>query len=154
MTDTAIAELAPEVGVRAACEVLRAAQAGYYRRHRQSPPPQRPDPIPHRDRHQPRALTETERQAILDQLRRPVCVDVSPRGARTPLDPGHLGRSDLLRHHCVQAGRESGKRQAPPAGHLRPELRDRAPNLCVIRASPSCGRQVDYYYLCDLVSGT
>ena len=39
MTDTAIAELAPEVGVRAACEVLGAAQAGYYRRHRQSPPP-------------------------------------------------------------------------------------------------------------------
>ena len=45
MTDTAIAELAPEVGVRAACEVLGAAQAGYYRRHRQSPTPQRPDPI-------------------------------------------------------------------------------------------------------------
>ena len=54
MTDTAIAELAPEVGVRAACEVLGAAQAGYYRRHRQSAdtaaagpdPAPRPPPAP------------------------------------------------------------------------------------------------------------
>jgi len=36
MTDTAIAELAPQVGVRAACEVLGVAQTGYYRRHRQT----------------------------------------------------------------------------------------------------------------------
>lgn len=55
MTDAAIIELAPQVGVRAACKAVGAAQAGYYRRHRQSPPPPRPEPIPHRARHQPRA---------------------------------------------------------------------------------------------------
>ena len=92
MTDTAIAELAPEVGVRAACEVLGAAQAGYYRRHRQSPPPQRPDPIPHRERHQPRALREAERQAILDQLHSDRFVDVAPNAPRRCLDPLTTGQ--------------------------------------------------------------
>ena len=76
MTDTAIAELAPEVGVRAACEVLGAAQAGYYRRHRQSPPPQRLGPIPQRDRRQPRALSDDRaashpRAAAQRPVRRP-----------------------------------------------------------------------------------
>jgi putative transposase len=37
MTDQAVMELAPQLGVRAACEAVGAAQAGYYRRHRQSP---------------------------------------------------------------------------------------------------------------------
>jgi hypothetical protein len=32
VTDTAIADLAPQLGVRAACEAVGAAQAGYYRR--------------------------------------------------------------------------------------------------------------------------
>ena len=36
MTDGAIKELAARVGVREACEAVGAAQAGYYRRHRQS----------------------------------------------------------------------------------------------------------------------
>ena len=44
MTDTAIAELAPRVGVRDACQAVGAAQAGYYRRHRTSPAPERPAP--------------------------------------------------------------------------------------------------------------
>ena len=60
MTDAAITELAPLIGVRAACERLGAAQAGYYRRHRQSPAPPRPEPVPHRDRQQPRALGDVE----------------------------------------------------------------------------------------------
>lgn len=50
MTDAAIAELAPVTGVRDACAAVGAAQASWYRRHRQSPPPARPAPIPHRDR--------------------------------------------------------------------------------------------------------
>ena len=68
MTDTAIAELAPRIGVRDACEVVGAAQAGYYRRHRRSPAPTRPAPAPHRDRAQPRPLSQAERQAVLDEL--------------------------------------------------------------------------------------
>lgn len=34
MTDQAITELTPQVGVRAACEAVGAAQASWYRRHR------------------------------------------------------------------------------------------------------------------------
>ena len=45
MTDQAVAELAPRIGVRDACDALGASQAGYYRRHRHSPAPQRPAPI-------------------------------------------------------------------------------------------------------------
>ncbi len=40
MIDAAIAELAPSVGVRAACDAVGVAQASYYRRHRHSPAPQ------------------------------------------------------------------------------------------------------------------
>ena len=78
MTDQAVSELAPQLGVRAACEAVGAAQAGYYRRHRQSPPPQRPEPIPHRQRRQPRALSAAEQQAILDVLHSDRFVDVAP----------------------------------------------------------------------------
>ena len=116
MTDTAIAELAPQVGVRAACEVLGAAQAGYYRRHRQSPPPQRPEPIPHRDRHQPRALSEAERQAILDAAaQRPVRRCLTDRGVghaagRKGLPGLDLDVLPLLR----QAGQSRERRRRPP----------------------------------------
>jgi hypothetical protein len=93
VTDAAITELAPIIGVREACENLGAAQAGYYRRNRQSPTPPRPQPVPHRDRHQPRALSVEERQAILDQLHSPRFVDSAPAEVwATLLDEGvYLG---------------------------------------------------------------
>jgi len=131
VTDTAIAELAPEVGVRAACEVLGAAQAGYYRRHRQSPPPQRPDPIPHRDRHQPRALTEAERHAILDQLHSDRFVDVSPTEVwATLLDEGvYLGSISTFYRLLGQAGESrERRRQATHPATVKPELVATAPN--------------------------
>ena len=60
MTDQAVSELAPRIGVREACDALGASQAGYYRRHRKSPTPARPAPIGHRYRPQPRALSGAE----------------------------------------------------------------------------------------------
>lgn len=48
MTDQAVIELTPQLGLRGACEVIGVSQAGYYRRHRQSPAPPRPEPIAHR----------------------------------------------------------------------------------------------------------
>ena len=78
MTDTAIAELVPCGGVRDACQAVGAAQASYYRRHRASPPPARSVPIVHRDRHQPRALSQAERHAILDVLHSDRFVDMAP----------------------------------------------------------------------------
>ena len=50
VTDTAIADLAT-AGVRAACEAVGAAQAGYYRRHGKARS-RRPAPIPHQQRRQ------------------------------------------------------------------------------------------------------
>jgi putative transposase len=93
VTDSAVAELAPQIGVRAACAAVGAAQAGYYRRHRISPAPVRPVPVAHRDRLQPRALSEHEQQGILDVLHSPRFVDVAPAEVwATLLDEGvYLG---------------------------------------------------------------
>ena len=78
MTDQAVAELAGRIGVRDGCVAIGASQAGYYRRHRVSPAPERPAPIPHRERPQPRALSAQEQQAILDVLHSDRFVDMSP----------------------------------------------------------------------------
>ena len=43
MIDQAVGELTPLVGVRAGCAAVGEAQARWYRRHRQSPPPPKPD---------------------------------------------------------------------------------------------------------------
>ena len=89
MTDAAVAELAPMIGIRAACGAVGAAQAGYYRRHRHSPAPERPAPVPHRDRAQPRALGELEQQAILDMLHSDRFADLAPAEVwATLLDEG------------------------------------------------------------------
>jgi len=78
VSEAAVAELAPRIGVRAACDALGIAQASYYRRHRTSPAPARPTPTTHRDRAQPRALSAAEAQAILDELHSTRFADKSP----------------------------------------------------------------------------
>jgi hypothetical protein len=93
VTGTAITELAPAIGVRAACDAAGAAQAGYYRRNRRSAALPRPAPVPHRDRAQPRALTLAEQQAILHQLHSDRFADMAPAEVwATLLDEGvYLG---------------------------------------------------------------
>ena len=125
MTDTAIAELAPTLGVREACQVLGAAQAGYYRRHRHSAAPQRPAPVEHRDRCQPRALSHAERQAILDQLPSARFVDMSPTEVwATLLDDGvYLGSISTFYRLLRQAGEtRERRRQATHPATVKPEL--------------------------------
>ena len=120
MTDRAVAELAPHVGVRAACRAVGAAQAGYYRRHRHSPPPQRPAPLEHRERVQPRALSLSERQAILEQLHSDRFVDHAPAQVwATLLDEGvYLGSISTFYRLLRQAGetRCCGSRRLRPRG--------------------------------------
>ena len=131
MTDTAIAELAPQVGVREACQAVGAAQAGYYRRHRHSPPPQRPTPVGHRERAQPRALSKAERQAILDQLHSDRFVDMSPTEVwATLLDQGvYLGSISTFYRLLRQTGEtRERRRQATHPATVRPELVATAPN--------------------------
>ena len=129
MTDTAIAELAPVIGVRDACEAVGAAQAGWYRR--QSPAPERPAPVPHRERVQPRALAEDERQAILDELHSDRFADVSPIEVwAILLDEGrYLGSPSTFYRLLRQAsGTRERRRQATHPASVKPELVASAPN--------------------------
>jgi putative transposase len=131
VTDTAITELAPTIGVRAACDAVGAAQAGYYRRNRRSPAPPRRAPIPHRDRAQSRALAEAEQQAIFDQLHSDRFVDVSPAEVwATLLDEGvYLGSISTFYRLLRLAGESrERRRQATHPASVKPELVATAPN--------------------------
>src|SRR6202171_6037961 len=118
MTDQAVADLAGRIGVRDACLAVGASQAGYYRRHRVSPAPERPAPIPHRERPQPRALSAQEQQAILDVLHSDRFVDMSPAQVwATLLDEGvYLGSQSTFYRLLRQAGEVRERRaQAHPS---------------------------------------
>jgi len=131
VTDDAIRALAPVIGTRAACAASGRAQASYYRRHRVSPAPPRPAPIPHRDRAQPRALDAAERAAILAVLHEHRFLDSSPAQVwATLLDEGvYLGAHStfyrLLRAHGESRDR---RRQATHPARVKPELLASAPN--------------------------
>jgi len=88
------------VGIRAACVAVGVAQAGYYRRNRVSPAPVRPVPVAYRDRTQPRALSPTERQGILDVLHSERFVDLAPAEVG---DPARRGRLPGLAVHVLPA---------------------------------------------------
>jgi putative transposase len=131
VTDEAITSLAARIGVRAACRAAGAAQARWYRRHRASPAPARPAPVPHRDRAQPRALTTTERQAILDALHCPRFADLAPAEAwAILLDEGtYLGSQSTFYRLLRRAGEtRERRRQATHPAAIKPELAATGPN--------------------------
>jgi putative transposase len=125
MTDAAITEMAPRVGVRAASEAVGAARAGYYRRHRRSPAPQRPEPMPHVDRRQPRALTALERAAILAELHSDRFADMAPAEVwAVLLDEGRYLGSIATFYRLLRAAGQSKerRRQATHPATVKPEL--------------------------------
>jgi putative transposase len=131
VTDEAIALLAPQIGTRAACHAAGVPQATWYRRHRISPVPPRPAPVPHKERVQPRALAAAERQAILDALHSVRFADLAPDEVwATLLDEGtYLGSVST----CYRVLREAGetrerRRQATHPAAVRPELVAAGPN--------------------------
>ena len=131
MTDEAIAEMAPRIGTRAACKAAGVPQASWYRRHRASPPPARPAPVPHRDRRQPRALNLAERRAILDMLHSERFADIAPAEARAALlDEGtYLGSVSTFYRLLRQAGETRERRaQAVHPAAVKPELVAAGPN--------------------------
>ena len=131
MTDEAVATLAPRTGTRAACAAVGAPQASYYRRHRASPPPARPAPVSHRDRHQPRALAPAERQAILDTLHSERFADTAPAEAwAILLDEGTYLGSVSTFYRVLRAAGESRERRrlASHPAAVKPELAATAPN--------------------------
>jgi putative transposase len=110
---------------------LAPRRPGYYRRHRQSPAPARPEPIPHRRRRQPRALSAIEQQAILDTLHSDRFADMAPAEVwATLLDEGvYLGSISTF-YRLLRRAAESGerRRQATHPAAVKPELVARKPN--------------------------
>ena len=131
MVDEAVAALAPQTGTRAACAAVGAAQASWYRRHRVGPEPGRPAPVPHSERHQPRALAAAERQAILDVLHSERFADAAPAEVwATLLDEGSYLGSVSTFYRVLRAEGEvrERRRQATHPATVKPELLAVAPN--------------------------
>ncbi|MGH3628713.1 MAG: IS3-like element IS1141 family transposase, partial [Sciscionella sp.] len=69
MIDTAIGQLSPLVGVKLACRAVGRARATHYRAHPVAPAPSTAAAVePPARVSQPRALSSSERQAVLDVL--------------------------------------------------------------------------------------
>jgi putative transposase len=128
MIDQAVAELQPLVGVRGACTAVGEAQARWYRRHRQSPPPPKPQRMP---APQPRALSEVERKELHRVLDSEEFVDEAPATVYAKLlDQGVYLASvstmyRVLRDHDEVRER---RRQATHPAAKKPELLATRPN--------------------------
>lgn len=128
MIDDAIAELAPLVGVRQACQATGRPQANHYRRHRQSPPP--PRPVRER-RPQPRALSQAERDTVRALLNSPDFVDKAPATVyHELLDEGTYVASVSTMYRILRTHGEvkERRRQATHPARVKPELIATAPN--------------------------
>jgi putative transposase len=131
MTDEAIAELTPILGsVRAACRAAGRPQANHYRRHRQSPKPDRPA----RQRNpQPRALSQAERDGVRAVLNSPTFVDKAPASVyHELLDEGVYLCSPSTMYRILRVHNEvrERRRQAVHPARVKPELVAIQPNQC------------------------
>ena len=129
MIDAAITDLAPLTGgVRAACRAVGRPQASHYRRHRQSPAPQRP----RRERKpQPRALAPEERARVREVLNSPEHVDKAPATVyHELLDDGVYLASVSTMYRVLREHDEvhERRRQAVHPARVKPELVAEAPN--------------------------
>jgi len=128
MTDQAVAELVPLVGVRAGCAAVGETRARWYRRHRQSPPPPKPERV---RATQPRALSPQERTELRQVLNSPAHVDEAPATVYAKLlDEGVYLASvptmyRVLRDHDEVHER---RRQATHPAATKPELLATRPN--------------------------
>jgi len=126
--DQAICELAPVVGVKAACKAVGESRARHYRRHRVSPPPPRPERIAVL---QPRALSEVERKEIRRVLNSEAHTDEAPATVYAKLlDEGvYLGSVSTM-YRVLRAHDEVGdrRRHATHPARVKPELVATRPN--------------------------
>ena len=129
MIEVAIAELTPVVGTTAACAAVGRARATHYRLHRKSPARPRPEPKPPRP--QPRALSEQERQGVLEVLHSERFIDVAPPEVyATLLDEGVYLASVPTMYRILRSAGEvrERRRQAVHPAYLKPELVAAGPN--------------------------
>jgi putative transposase len=127
MIERTVEELTPIIGTRPACRAVGASVATIYRRRR--PPdirPSRPRPTP------ARALSEPEREAVLEVLHSERFVDVSPEETyATLLDDGTYLCSTRTMYRIL-AARHGGVRerrgQLTHPAYAKPELLAERPN--------------------------
>ncbi|GIF45450.1 putative transposase [Actinoplanes xinjiangensis] len=129
MIDAAIAELTAVLGsVRAACTAAGRPQANHYRRHRQSPKPERE---PRVRKPQPRALSQAERDSVRALLNHPEHVDKAPATVyHELLDEGAYLASVSTMYRILREHGEVRERraQATHPARVKPELVATGPN--------------------------
>ena len=128
MTDQAITELTPVIGVAAACAAVGRARASHYRHHRKSPPPPRPQRVP---KGQPRELSDVERTEVLRVLHSDDHVDEAPATVFAKLlDAGIYLASTSTMYRILRANDEvrERRRQATHPSAKKPELLATKPN--------------------------
>jgi len=130
--DGAVEELKDDLGVAGACRAVGASRASWHRRHRASPAPAKPAPVPHRERVQPQALTPAEADEVLAVLESDRFAEASPAHVAAELldegtylcSPSTMYR--LLRRRYGQV--IDRRRQARHPARTKPELVAHAPN--------------------------
>ena len=145
----------PMLGTRAACAAVGRPRATHYRR--QAPPAQRtttPRPAP------PNKLTDEEMGRILDVLRSPRFVDLSPAQVfHVLLDEGRYLASVSSFYRLLRANGEvrERRRQATHPPRVRPELVARRPlvvwswDITKLKG-PKRGEYYDLYVVLDIFS--
>ncbi len=122
----AVEEVAPSVGLAAACRALGVCRVALYRRRRPRPAPSpRLRPIP------ARALTPPERQAVLDTLHAERFVDLAPAEVyATLLDEGRYLCSIRTMYRLLAAAGEVRERrnQLRHPRYEKPQLQATGPN--------------------------
>jgi putative transposase len=128
MIEDAIGELRPIIGTTKALEAVGSDRATWYRKHRQSPAPVRPERVA---TPQPRTLSEVERKEIKRVLDSDEFVDEAPATVYAKLlDQGtYLGSVSTMYRvlHEHDEVRER-RRQATHPAHKKPELIAEGPN--------------------------
>ena len=130
MTDEAIALLAARIGTRAACAASGVPQATWYRRHRLSPPPQRPVPVPHTERVQ-QSLAEHPVKRRGGDARRQYAEDL--RAGLVKPAFSRLGKQRQLpqtRNPGVRVRRDGGLRRAERRQLAFDRRGEDGPRLC------------------------
>ena len=127
MIERTVEELTPIVGTRPACRAVGASPATIYRRRRPPEPrPRRPRPAPER------ALSEPERETVLEVLHSERFVDVSPEETyATLLDEGTYLCSTRTMYRILAAhhgGVRERRDQLTHPGYAKPELLAGRPN--------------------------
>jgi putative transposase len=126
MIEQTVEELTPVIGTRPACRALGVAPATIYRRRRPpAPRPARPRPLP------ARALSESERAAVLAELHSARFVDSAPAQVyATLLDEGRYLASERTMYRLLAAESQVRERrdQLTHPAYAAPELLAERPN--------------------------